>query len=119
MGVPSCCLCWLHNSGVSTPSVFSQSKNTLGLTLNQLDISFPRPNLKAIFSLFLSPYRIYTQTHTSPGATIALTSSAVCYEHPRYKPDKGASVCRAGTIFSLHAIKRSLRSQGLARKPVL
>src|SRR5882672_10354502 len=66
MGVPSCCLCWLHNSGVSTPSVFSQSKNTLGLTLNHLDISFPRPNLKAIFSLFLSPYRIYTQTHTSP-----------------------------------------------------
>src|SRR5207302_716275 len=73
MGVPSCGLCWLHNSGVSTPSVFSQSKNTLGLTLNQLEISFPRPNLNAIFSLSLSPHPIYTQTHTSPEPFAFLT----------------------------------------------
>src|SRR5258707_3661167 len=87
MGVPSCCLCWLHNSGVSTPSVFSQSKNTLGLTLNHLEISFPRPNLKAIFSLFLSPYRIYTQTHTSPLSIVRLTPSTPvdnnCYKSAR------------------------------------
>src|SRR5258708_39076093 len=88
MGVRSCCLCWLHNSGVSAPSVFSQSKNTLGLTLNQLEISFPRPNLKAIFSLFLSPYRIYTQTHTSPISTTRLkdsTASAYARRHGERK----------------------------------
>src|ERR1051325_12077910 len=52
MGVPSCCLCSSHDSGVSTPSVFSQSKNALGRSLDQLEISFPRPNVKAIFSPF-------------------------------------------------------------------
>src|ERR1051325_2716603 len=52
MGVPSCCLCSSHDSGVSTPSVFSQSKNTLGRSLNQLEISFARPNVKSIFSPF-------------------------------------------------------------------
>src|SRR6266850_3298324 len=83
MGVPSCCLCWLHNSGVSTPSVFSQSKNTLGLTLNHLDISFPRPNLKAIFFLSLSPHRIYTQTHTSPKKTELLIHVRSRKYHPQ------------------------------------
>src|SRR5437660_6596833 len=64
MGVPSCGLCWLHNSGVSTPSLFSQSKNTLGLTLNQLEISFPRPNLNAIFfPLPLPPPNLHTDSY--------------------------------------------------------
>jgi hypothetical protein len=49
IGVPSRCLCWSHNSGVSTPSVFFQSKNTLSLTLNHIEILFPRPIVKAIF----------------------------------------------------------------------
>src|SRR5207245_5078889 len=49
IGVPSSCLCSSHNSGDSTPSLFSQSKNDLGLTLNHLEIFFPRPNMKAIF----------------------------------------------------------------------
>src|SRR4029450_7786074 len=49
IGVPSSCLCSSHNSGGSTPSLFSQSKNDLGLTLNHLPIVFPRPNVKAIF----------------------------------------------------------------------
>src|SRR5439155_24476 len=49
IGVPSSCLCSSHNSGGSTPSLFSQSKNSLGLALNHLEIFFPRPNMKAIF----------------------------------------------------------------------
>src|SRR5437879_1832091 len=64
MGVPSCGLCWLHNSGVSTPSLFFQSKNTLALTLNQLEISFPRPNLNAIFfPLPLPPPNLHTDSY--------------------------------------------------------
>src|SRR6266403_1524315 len=102
MGVPSCCLCWLHNSGVSTPSVFSQSKNTLGLTLNQLDISFPRPNLKAIFSLFLSPYRIYTQTHTSPSGVFMLTRAIQLGYFDRVetaaRPDSQLPSCQSNMI---------------------
>src|SRR3989442_15789248 len=49
IGVPSSCLCSSHNSGGSTPSVFSQSENSLGLCLNQLEICFARPYMKAIF----------------------------------------------------------------------
>src|SRR5687768_8706384 len=64
MGVPSGWLCWLHNSGVSTPSLFSQSKNTLGLSLNHLPISFPRPNLKPIFFPFpLSLPNLHTMSY--------------------------------------------------------
>src|SRR5438552_18697193 len=64
MGVPSCGLCWLHNSGVSTPSLFSQSKINLGLTLNQLEISFTRPNLNAtFFPLPLPPPNLHTDSY--------------------------------------------------------
>src|SRR5262249_61241005 len=64
IGVPSSCLCWSHNSGVSTPSVFSQSKNDLGLTLNQLPIVVSRPNLKAIFFPSpLSPPTLHTDSY--------------------------------------------------------
>src|SRR5262249_44578476 len=64
IGVPSSCLCWSHNSGVSTPSVFSQSKNDLGLTLNQLPIVCSRPNVKAIFLPFpLSPPNLHTDSY--------------------------------------------------------
>src|SRR6476620_2748374 len=66
MGVPSCCLCSSHDSGVSTPSAFSQSKNTLGRSLNQLEISFPRPNVKTILFPIPSLPPIYTQIRTSP-----------------------------------------------------
>src|SRR6266404_8106497 len=85
MGVPSCCLCWLHNSGVSTPSVFSQSKNTLGPTLNQLEISFPRPNLKAIFSLFpLSLPNLHTDSYiTVLVKLLALRSRLGSFCRPR------------------------------------
>src|SRR5262249_5370124 len=66
IGVPSSCLCWSHNSGGSTPSVFSQSKNDLGLTLNQLPIVCSRPNVKAIFLPFpLSPPNLHTQSYIS------------------------------------------------------
>src|SRR5262249_43430490 len=61
IGVPSSCLCSSHNSGGSTPFVFSQSKNDLGLTLNQLPIVASRPNLKAIF--FPSPLSPPKFTH--------------------------------------------------------
>src|SRR5262245_49488744 len=61
IGVPSSCLCSSHNSGGSTPSVFSQSKNDLGLTLNQLPIVASRPNVKAIF--FPSPLSPPKFTH--------------------------------------------------------
>src|SRR6476619_624362 len=73
MGVPSCCLCSSHDSGVSTPSAFSQSKNTLGRSLNQLEISFPRPNVKTILFPIPSLPPIYTQIRTSPFSTDALT----------------------------------------------
>src|SRR5262249_39965184 len=64
IGVPSSCLCWSHNSGVSTPSVFSQSKNDLGLTLNHLSIVCPRPNVKAIFFPFpFSPPNLHTDSY--------------------------------------------------------
>src|SRR5437899_11809969 len=49
IGVPSSCLCLSHNPGGSTPSVFSQSENSLGLCLNQVKIFFSRPYVKAIF----------------------------------------------------------------------
>src|SRR5262249_1717213 len=72
---PSSCLCWSHNSGVSTPSVFSQSKNDLGLTLNQLPIVVSRPNVKAIFSPYpLSPPNLHTDSYITAG-TFMLTKS--------------------------------------------
>src|SRR5687767_8410336 len=80
MGVPSGWLCWLHNSGVSTPSLFSQSKNTLGLSLNHLPISFPRPNLKPIFFPFpLSLPNLHTMSYITPfrGNLDALTAMVV------------------------------------------
>src|SRR6478672_3997970 len=73
MGVPSCCLCSSHDSGVSTPSAFSQSKNTLGRSLNQLEISFPRPNVKTILFPIPSLPPIYTQIRTSPAVCYRLT----------------------------------------------
>src|SRR5262245_65476227 len=64
IGVPSSCLCSSHNSGGSTPSVFSQSKNDLGLTLNHLSIVCPRPNVKAIFFPSpLSPPNLHTESY--------------------------------------------------------
>src|SRR6266550_4415460 len=80
MGVPSCGLCWLHNSGVSTPSLFSQSKNTLGLTLNQLEISFPRPNLNAIFfPLPLPPPNLHTDSYITARRIPLTESSCIGY----------------------------------------
>src|SRR6476660_10220272 len=78
MGVPSCCLCSSHDSGVSTPSAFSQSKNTLGRSLNQLEISFPRPNVKTILFPIPSLPPIYTQIRTSPFTPVNLTCTASC-----------------------------------------
>src|SRR5262245_41261300 len=72
IGVPSSCLCSSHNSGGSTPSVFSQSKNDLGLTLNQLPIVVSRPNVKAIF--FSSPLP-HQNLHTE--SYITLTKAPV------------------------------------------
>src|SRR4030095_2796619 len=83
MGVPSCGLCSSHNSGGSTPSVFSQSKNDLGLTLNQLPIVVSRPNVKAIFSPFpLSPPKF---THRVIHQLAVLNSLPACWEHARFR----------------------------------
>src|SRR5262249_41200699 len=71
IGVPSSCLCWSHNSGVSTPSVFSQSKNDLGLTLNHLSIVCPRPNVKAILFPFpFSPPNLHTDSYITQRAAL-------------------------------------------------
>src|SRR5918994_2226907 len=68
MGVPSSCLCWLHNSGVSTPSIFSQSKNDLGFSLNHLPILSSRPIVKVIFSPSSLPQ---SNLHTDPYITLS------------------------------------------------
>src|SRR5688572_26716653 len=83
MGVPSGWLCWLHNSGVSTPSLFSQSKNTLGLSLNHLPISFPRPNLKPIFFPFpLSLPNLHTMSYITPHCSQLTAKSTEGYIPP-------------------------------------
>src|SRR6058998_2109757 len=56
IGVPSSCLCSSHNSGGSTPSLFSQSK---------YESHFPLHSL--------SPTKIYTQCDTSPEPFFSLT----------------------------------------------
>src|SRR5262249_34354301 len=61
--------------------IFSQSQNDLGLTLNQLPIVSPRPNVKAIFFLHPSLPTEFTHTviHQPPWRTIDNYSKAALF----------------------------------------
>lgn len=66
--MPSSCVYWSYRSGVSTPSLFSQSKNELGLTLNHLSILVPRLIVKAIFSPLPLPLpNLHTESYVTAG----------------------------------------------------